>query len=257
MSSLVDELVLAMRLADAADAVSLPGYRSRNFSIERKADNSEVTEIDRATERAISDILSSERPTHGIYGEEHGMSGSVDADFQWVIDPIDGTTNFIRGVPVWGSLIALVHNEVPVLGMVSAPALGYRWWATSGSGAFCNGAPIRVSTVPTIGEAHVSITPNTGWSAVGRMSSLERLQVDALRTRGFGDFWQHMLVAQGSIDLAIDAIGLQPYDIAALYPIVQEAGGRITDRHGKSNWRARSLVSSNGELHDQVIQRLA
>lgn len=256
MSSLVDELVLAMRLADAADAVSLPGYRSRNFSVERKADNSEVTEIDRATERAISDILSSERPTHGIYGEEHGMSGSVDADFQWVIDPIDGTTNFVRGVPVWGSLIALVLNEIPVLGIVSAPALGYRWWATTGTGAFCNGSPIRVSTVPTIREAHVSITPNTGWSAIGRLSSLEQLQIDALRTRGFGDFWQHMLVAQGAIDVAIDAIGLQPYDIAALYPIVQEAGGRITDRHGKSNWRARSLVSSNGELHDQVIQRL-
>ena len=107
MSSLVDELVLAMRLADAADAVSLPGYRSRNFSVERKADNSEVTEVDRAAEQAISKILSSERPNHGIFGEEHGMSGSDNAEFQWIIDPIDGTTNFVRGVPVWGSLIAL------------------------------------------------------------------------------------------------------------------------------------------------------
>jgi len=256
MDSLIGELALAVRLADAADAVSLPGYRSRKFSVERKADNSEVTEIDRATERAISDILSSERPTHGIYGEENGMSGPDKAEFQWVIDPIDGTTNFVRGVPVWGSLIALIHNEIPVLGMVSAPALGYRWWATSGSGAFFNGSPIRVSAVPTIGEAHVSLTPNTGWSAVGRLTSLEQLQVDALRTRGFGDFWQHMLVAQGAIDVAIDAIGLQPYDIAALYPIVQEAGGRITDRHGKSNWRAKSLVSSNGLLHDELVTRL-
>ncbi len=256
MSSLVNELVLAMQLADAADAVSLPGYRSQNFSVERKADNSEVTEIDRATERAISDLLSSERPTHGIYGEEHGMSGSVDADFQWVIDPIDGTTNFVRGIPVWGSLIALVHNEVPVLGVVSAPALGFRWWATTGTGAFCNGSPIQVSAISTISDAHLSLTPNIGWRNVGRLSALEQLQADAQRTRGFGDFWQHMLVAQGAIDLAVDAIGLQPYDTAALYPIVQEAGGCITDRHGNSNWRANSLITSNGHLHDEVIARL-
>ncbi|MHB1090972.1 MAG: inositol monophosphatase family protein [Ilumatobacteraceae bacterium] len=257
MDPLVNELALAVRLADAADAVSLAGYRSRDFSVERKADNSEVTEIDRATERAISDVLRSERPTHGIYGEEHGITGDIDAEFQWVIDPIDATTNFIRGVPVWGSLIALVHEDVPVLGIVSAPALGFRWWAKIGAGAFCNGSQIHVSAVSTISEAHVSITPNTGWSAIGRMASLEQLQVDAQRARGFGDFWQHMLVAQGALDVAVDAIGLQPYDTAALYPIVQEAGGRMSDRHGASNWRANSLVSSNGVLHDEVITRLA
>lgn len=256
MELLANELSLAVRLADAADAVSLTGYRSRNFSVERKADNSEVTEIDRDTERAISDILRIERPTHGIYGEEHGITGDANAEFQWVIDPIDATTNFVRGVPVWGSLIALVHEDVPVLGMVSAPALGFRWWATIGTGAFCNGSPIQVSTVATIHEAHVSITPNTGWSVIGRMPSLEQLQVDAQRTRGFGDFWQHVLVAQGAIDVAVDAIGLQPYDTAALYPIVQEAGGRMSDRHGARNWRANSLVSSNGLLHDEVIARL-
>jgi histidinol-phosphatase len=257
MDPLVNELALALRLADAADAVSLTGYRSRNFSVERKADQSEVTEIDRATEWAISDILRTERPTHGIYGEEHGITGEINAEFQWIIDPIDGTTNFVRGVPVWGSLIALVHDNVPVLGMVSAPALGCRWWAKTGTGAFCNGSRIHVSTVPTFPEAHVSITPNTGWSASGHLASLQQLQVDAQRSRGFGDFWQHVLVAQGGLDVAVDAIGLQPYDIAALYPIVQEAGGRITDRHGVSNWRAKSLVSSNGALHDEVIKRLA
>lgn len=255
MGFLVGELALAIRLADAADAVSLPGYRSRDFSIERKADNTEVTEFDRATELAISTILRNDRPTHGIYGEEHGISGPADAEFQWVIDPIDGTTNFVRGIPVWGSLIALVHDEIPVLGVVSAPALGFRWWATTGAGAFCNGSPIQVSDVATIRLAHVSLTPNIGWSRIDRMSALEKLQVDAQRTRGFGDFWQHMLVAQGAIDLAVDAIGLQPYDSAALYPIVQEAGGRITDRRGTSNWRANSLVSSNGLLHDEVIAR--
>lgn len=257
MDSLVDEFSLVLRLADAADAVSLPGYHSRAFSVERKADNSEVTEVDRATEQAIVDILRTERPNHGIYGEEHGITGDANSEFQWVIDPIDGTTNFVRGVPVWGSLIALVHDDVPVLGMVSAPALGFRWWASVGAGAFFNGTRIQVSAMSSISEAHVSITPNTGWAAIGRMPSLLQLQTDAQRARGFGDFWQHMLVAQGAIDVAVDAIGLQPYDTAAIYPIVQEAGGRITDRHGASNWRANSLVSSNGSLHDAVITRLA
>lgn len=256
MDPLASELALAVRLANAADAVSLAGYRSRNFSVERKTDNTEVTEIDRATERAISNILRTERPAHGIFGEEHGITGDINAEFQWVIDPIDATTNFVRGVPVWGSLIALTHDNVPVLGIVSAPALGYRWWAQTGAGAFCNGSRIQVSAVPSLPDAHISITPNTGWSAIGRMASLEQLQTDAQRARGFGDFWQHMLVAQGAIDVAVDAIGLQPYDTAALYPIVQEAGGRITDRHGVSNWRANSLVSSNGLLHDEVIARL-
>jgi histidinol-phosphatase len=174
----------------------------------------------------------------------------------WVIDPIDGTTNFVRGVPVWGSLIALVHNDVPVLGVVSSPALGMRWWATVGDGAFFNGTRIHVSTVSELSESHVSTTPNKGWEKVGGLPALQQLQVDALRSRGFGDFWQHMLVAQGAIDVAIDAIGLAPYDNAAVYPIVQEAGGTITDRFGNADWRAKSMISSNGLLHSNVINRL-
>ena len=123
------ELSLAFRVADAADAVSLAGFTSRTFSVMRKADKSEVTEIDRATETAITNILRAERPEHSVYGEEHGIVGPSDAKFQWVIDPIDGTSNFVRGVPVWASLIALVHDNVPVLGVVSAPAMNMRWWA--------------------------------------------------------------------------------------------------------------------------------
>jgi histidinol-phosphatase len=173
-----------------------------------------------------------------------------------VIDPIDGTTNFVRGVPVWATLIALVRNGVPVLGVVSAPAMGFRWWATQGGGAFFNGTRIFVSKTQTIAEAHVSTTPNAGWDAVGGIPKLVQLQTDALRARGFGDFWQHMLVAQGAIDVAVDVIGLQPYDNAAIYPIVQEAGGTITDRFGNANWRADSSVSSNSVLHAEVISRL-
>ena len=256
MSTTKQFLETALRAADAADKVSHAGFKNRTFTVSRKADNSEVTEIDRNTETAISSVLRGEFPEFGIYGEEHGTSGPTDAEYVWVIDPIDGTTNFVRGVPVWGSLIALVHNEVPVLGVVSAPALGMRWWATVGDGAYFNGTRIHVSTVNELSDAHLSTTPNAGWEKVGGLPALQQLQVDALRSRGFGDFWQHMLVAQGAIDVAIDAIGLAPYDNAALYPIVQEAGGTITDRFGNVDWRANSSVSSNGLLHQTVITRL-
>jgi histidinol-phosphatase len=235
-------LETALRAANAADEVSHTGFNNRMFTVSRKADNSEVTEIDRNTETAISSVLREAFPDFGIYGEEHGTSGPTDAEHVWVIDPIDGTTNFVRGVPV--------------LSVVSAPALGMRWWASAGNGAYFNGTRIHVSTVSELSEAHVSTTPNKGWEKVGGLPALQQLQVDALRSRGFGDFWQHMLVAQGAIDVAIDAIGLAPYDNAAIYPIVQEAGGTITDRLGKSDWRANSMISTNGLLHSNVMNRL-
>ena len=256
MSDLAELLQVALHASDAADAISLSGFTSRSFGVTRKADNSEVTDIDRATEQAIVASLSSARPDYGIYGEEFGTSGPANAEATWVIDPIDGTTNFVRGVPVWATLIALVRNGVPELGVVSAPAMGFRWWATSGGGAFFNGTRIYASSTAAVSEAHVSTTPNAGWQAVGGIPKLVQLQTDALRARGFGDFWQHMLVAQGAIDVAVDVIGLQPYDNAAIYPIVQEAGGTITDRFGNADWRADSSVSSNGVLHAEVIARL-
>ncbi len=256
MSDLAELLQVALHASDAADAISLSGFTSRSFGVTRKADNSEVTDIDRATEQAIVASLNSARPDYGIYGEEFGTSGPANAEATWVIDPIDGTTNFVRGVPVWATLIALVRNGVPELGVVSAPAMGFRWWATSGGGAFFNGTRIYASSTAEVSEAHVSTTPNAGWQAVGGIPKLVQLQTDALRARGFGDFWQHMLVAQGAIDVAVDVIGLQPYDNAAIYPIVQEAGGTITDRFGNADWRADSSVSSNGVLHAEVIARL-
>lgn len=256
MSDLAELLQVALHASDAADAISLSGFISRSFGVTRKADNSEVTDIDRATEQAIVASLNSARPDYGIYGEEFGTSGPANAEATWVIDPIDGTTNFVRGVPVWATLIALVRNGVPELGVVSAPAMGFRWWATTGGGAFFNGTRIYASSTAAVSEAHVSTTPNAGWQAVGGIPKLVQLQTDALRARGFGDFWQHMLVAQGAIDVAVDVIGLQPYDNAAIYPIVQEAGGTITDRFGNADWQADSSVSSNGVLHAEVIARL-
>ena len=250
------ELLLALRVADAADAVSLAGFTSRGFSVMRKADKSEVTEIDRATETAITDILRAERPEHSVYGEEHGIVGPADARFQWVIDPIDGTSNFVRGVPVWASLIALVYDNVPVLGVVSAPAMRMRWWAHVAGEAFFNGAKIRVSEIAELRRASLSITVNRYWHDVDPDGLLEKLQRSVSRVRGYGDFWQHMLVAQGAVDVAIDSIGLAPYDIAALVPIVQQAGGMCTDRLGETNWRANSLVTSNSLLHAATLAHL-
>ena len=261
---LADDLALARQAADVADAVSLPGFQQRGFTVERKADKSEVTELDRNTEVAISNLLRAERPGYSLYGEEHGVVGPADAANQWVVDPIDGTSNFVRGVPVWATLIALVHEGEPVLGVVSAPALGMRWWAarelgahySTGNGANMPAQPIRVSDVSELRRASASITVTESWHAANKTEQLNSLQRNVGRLRNYGDFWQHMMVAQGAVDFAVDAIGLGPYDIAALAAIVTEAGGKWTNRHGEANWRSDSLITSNGRLHGAVLSAL-
>jgi histidinol-phosphatase len=253
MTNLAEELAFALLLADAADAVSLPPFTARNFTVDLKANQTEVTEVDRTTETTVMDLIRAQRPQHAWYGEEHGTGGS-ESEYTWVIDPIDGTSNFVRGVPVWATLIALVHQDRgPVLGVVSAPALATRWWGYTNGGAFCNGHPISVSTTGSLYDAHASITANDAWNRAGKSQNIARLTQTVKRVRGFGDFWQHMLVAQGSVDVAVDAIGLEPYDIAALVPIVQAAGGTLTDRTGTINWRGDTAISSNGILHNDVI----
>lgn len=249
MSELLD---LALHLADLADSITSDGFSSRDFDVSRKGDATEVTTIDRAAETALREVVTAQRPSDGFYGEEHGRV-NPDSRLQWVVDPIDGTSNFVRGVPVWATLIALVDDDSPVIGVVSAPALGRRWWGEKGSGAFANGRQIRVSDVASLEDAHVSITHSRGWNDLGLGPRLVDLQSRAKRSRGFGDFWQHMLVAEGAIDVAIDAIGLQPYDNAALYPIVTEAGGTISDRFGASDWRSNSQITTNGMLHNVVM----
>ncbi len=252
--NLHDEMALAIRVADAADAMSLPYYEKRSFTLSRKADHSEVTEADRNTESTITSMLISERPDHGVYGEEHGVVGHSNSEWTWVIDPIDGTSNFVRGVPVWASLIALVHRDRgPVLGVVSAPAMARRWWGGLGLGAFANGRPIRISEVDELSAAQVSVTFNKGWDEAGRTADLVRLQQAAYRARGYGDFWQHMLVAEGAVDIAVDAIGLAPYDNAAVQAVVEAAGGSHTDRFGRRDYTSNSAISSNGRLHSVVV----
>jgi histidinol-phosphatase len=200
--NLSNELALAIRIADAADAISLPYFERQNFTLSRKADHSEVTEADRNTETAIVELIAHHRPDHAIYGEEHGHAGNASSPWKWVIDPIDGTSNFVRGVPVWATLIALVHDiDGPVLGVISAPALPRRWWGARGIGAFANGRPMHVSDVSTIAEAQVSVTFNSGWDHIGGTAALVALQQRAYRARGYGDFWQHMLVAEGAVDI--------------------------------------------------------
>ncbi len=252
------ELDLALGLADKADAVSLPYFDRRNFTTSRKKDRTEVTQADQETESLLTDALLKERPSHGIFGEEHGAQGQQDSPWTWIIDPIDGTSNFARGIPVWATLISLVHRDRgPVLGVVSAPALSRRWWAAHNLGAFAGGRRIAVSDIADLAEAQVSITLNDQWDRLGLTSALIDLQRRAYRTRGFGDFWQHMLVAEGAIEIAIDAIGLAPYDNAAVQIIVEEAGGRHTDRLGLRDFRQNSAISTNGHLHDLVIEAIS
>jgi histidinol-phosphatase len=260
-ADLTAELALALTVADAADAFTLPHFDARDFTVDWKQNATEVTEIDRNAESLIVAALLNSRPDHGVFGEEHGLAGMPESDWRWVIDPIDGTSGFVRGIPVWATLIALTHQGNPVLGVVSAPALGFRWWGGVGLGAHVSTRgttrPMSVSAVADLTEAQVSITHNHGWDELGLTPKLVTLQQQARRSRGMGDFWQHMLVAEGAMDVAIDAVGVAAYDLAALQPIVEAAGGVLTDRLGERTHEHDTAISSNGVLHDEIIEALA
>ena len=258
---LTHELALALDVADTVDAYTLPNFHEADFAVDWKRNLTEVTEIDRTAEHMIVARLTHERPGHGVFGEEHGHAGDQESPWRWVIDPIDGTSGFVRGVPIWATLIALTHAERgAVVGVVSAPALGRRWWGGLGIGAemsvFGDRRPIVVSTVNDLAEAQVSITHSSGWDDLGLTDALVRLQRRARRARGIGDFWQHMLVAEGAMDIAVDAVGVAPYDIAAVKPIVEAAGGRLTDRHGVATHEHDTAISSNRLLHQVVLDEL-
>ena len=252
-----DELEFALSLADAADEFTLPRFERADFTLGWKDDRSEVTEADRGAEELLASRVLAERPAHGFFGEEHGLQGGTDSPWRWIVDPIDGTSGFVRGIPVWATLIALTHvRDGVVAAVVSAPALRRRWWAGRGMGTFADGRPCRVSDVSDLAGAQVSVTFSSGWDELGLTDRLVEIARHARRGRSFGDFWQHCLVAEGALDLAIDAIGVAPYDIAAVRLIVDEAGGRFTDRHGNSTHHDPSGISTNGLLHDRVITRL-
>ncbi len=251
------ELAFGLELADLADSITLPVYERRGFVVDRKADRSEVTVADRDAEAAVRRAVENRFPEHGFFGEEAGVSGDLSSPWRWIVDPIDGTSNFVRGIPVWATLVALTHRDTgPVMGVVSAPALHRRWWAALGHGAFVDGRPMRVSTIDQLADAQVSVTFSPGWDVLGLTARLVELQQAAYRARGFGDFWQHMLVAEGAVEIAVDAVGLQPYDLAAPQIIVEEAGGTFTDRRGVRTFENDSAISSNGLLHSVAIDRV-
>ena len=244
------DLALAFRLADAADATTVPRFRASDLAIETKPDLTPVTDADRSAERAMIAILTEARPEHGILGEEFGTSGG--GAWQWVLDPIDGTMNYMRGIPVWGTLIGLVHNGRPVVGVVSAPSLHRRWWAAKGMGAYGDGEPLAVSAIERIEDAQVSFNEPGDFDRVGLHDGITTLARRAWRVRGFGDFWQHMLVAEGAVDVSIEA-SVNPWDMAAVQIVVEEAGGRFTDLKGRPDYAGGSALSTNGVLHDEGL----
>ncbi len=248
------ELAFALQLADAADAVTMAHFRAPGLIVDTKADHTEVTVADRNSELAIRSMLAEHRPHDGILGEEHGtIEGTTGR--RWIIDPIDGTSNYVRGVPLWATLIALQDDTGPVLGVASCPALRRRWWGGVGFGAFVNGEAIAVSTTATLDKSFLSYCESPFWATRGRRTGIDHLRATVARERAFGDFWQHMLVAEGSIDIAVEAI-VSHWDLAAVQAIVEAAGGRFTDLDGARRPDGGSAVSTNAILHDVVLDTL-
>ncbi len=253
MTDLDDELTLALALADLADAATMPRFRAADLRVDHKADASEVTEADRGAEAAMRAHLARARPGHAVLGEEEGLLGPPDATHRWVIDPIDGTSNFVKGIPVWATLIALQVDGEVVVGVASAPALGRRWWAARGRGAFADGSPIAVSEVDDLADVHLGHAGVGTWFEHGRGEAFVDLTKQVWRGRGLGDFWMHCLVAEGAFDAACEPI-VSLWDVAAIQVIVEEAGGRFTDLAGNATPDGGSAVSTNGRLHAKVLR---
>jgi histidinol-phosphatase len=251
------DLELALHLADTADAITLDRFRAADLRVTRKPDRTPVTDADTAAEDAIRRTISTERPGDAVLGEEHG--GDMPPSGRgWVLDPIDGTKNFSRGMPVWASLIALAVDGEPIVGVASAPALGRRWWAARGEGAWTTDVPggqprrIAVSGVTDLGDAYVSTTDIRTFAQLGRREHYLRLVDACWESRAFGDFWQHCLVAEGVIDVAVDVLA-NTWDLAALMPILLEAGGALTDLAGVTTPSGGDGITSNGAVHDAAL----
>ena len=254
----MNDLDLAIDLADLADSISHRHFVAQDFTVETKPDLTPVTECDRAVEAAIMDRLGRERPDDSVLGEEFGSYGS--SPRRWIVDPIDGTKNFVRGVPVWATLISLYEGETPLLGVVSAPALGRRWWAETGGGAFAS-APgmtpksLRVSEVDDLENASLSYASLGGWRDLGVREEFLGLCDSVWRTRGYGDFYSYMLLAEGAVDIACEP-ELALYDMGALVPIVLEAGGAFTNTAGVPGPFGGNAVATNSRLQEITLDRL-
>lgn len=285
-SAYASDLALAQRIANLADEITMRRFLGVDLQVETKPDDTPVTEADREVERVAARFLAEESPDDALLGEEYGLrlpgQAGLDADSGlsvsagsnpealadalalgrcWVIDPIDGTKNFLRGVPVWATLIALVVDGEPVVGVASAPAMARRWWGCAGAGAFTRDPvdqvrPISASGITDLADASLSYSDREGWDA----DAFARLTSGVWRTRAFGDFWSHLLVAEGAVDLAAEP-ELSAWDVAALIPIVREAGGTITAFDGSDALQAslagRGALTSNGHLHAAARALLA
>jgi histidinol-phosphatase len=253
------DLQLALRLADLADGITLARYQSLDLEVEKKPDLSPVTDADRAVEQALIDQLAMHRPDDGIIGEEFGERNG-NSGRTWVIDPIDATKNFVRGVPVWATLIALMQGDKVKVGVVSAPAMARRWFAREGGGAFTidvnnNVRKIHVSKVAQLSDASISFSGLRGWRLVGLSEQFSSLAETCWRQRAYGDFWSHLLVAEGAVDIATEP-ELKLWDMAPLDIIVREAGGRFSSIAGIDGPHGGNVITSNGLLHQNVIDAL-
>jgi histidinol-phosphatase len=259
MTAYDDDLRLAHVLADAADSLTMSRFKARDLVVETKPDLTPVSDADKRVEEAIRSTLARARPRDAVHGEELPDTGH--GPRRWVLDPIDGTKNFVRGVPVWATLIALMDGDEVVAGLVSAPALSRRWWAGSGSGAYTgkslsSATRMQVSKVDQVADASLSYSSLTGWDRLGRDAAFLGLAREVWRTRAYGDFWSYMLVAEGAVDVAAEP-EVALHDLAAPSIVVTEAGGRFTDLGGTDGPAGGSALATNGRLHDEVLARLA
>jgi histidinol-phosphatase len=259
MAGYADDLRFAHVLADAADDLTIRRFRALDLQVETKPDLTPVTDADRAVEEQLRSVLRRARPRDAVHGEELGKTGF--GPRCWVVDPIDGTKNFVRGVPVWATLIALMMGDEPVVGVVSAPALARRWWAARDGGAWTGrgltkATPCRVSGVRRLKDASFSYSSLSGWEDAGALDGFLGLSRSVWRTRAYGDFWSHVLVAEGAVDAAAEP-EVSVWDMAAIQVVVEEAGGRFTDLTGAARPDGGSAVSTNGQLHDEVLRLLS
>ena len=258
MTASREDLALALELADVADAITLARFRATDLVVDTKPDLTPVTEADTAVERTLRERLASSRPGDAIVGEEYGSSEMPPSARRWIVDPIDGTKNYVRGIPVWGTLLALEERSQVTVGVVSAPALHRRWWAAEGAGAFAADGlaaePRRlgVSGVRALEDAQMLMSGFDGWEEQGRLDQLLALSRACWRTRGFGDFWGYMLVAEGVAEVCCEAI-VSLWDLAACQVIVEEAGGTFTDLGGVPTSEGGDALATNGLLHEQAL----
>ncbi len=259
---LAADLALALSLADAADEITVARFGALDLRVENKPDNTPVSDADTAVETMIRERLTVECPADAVLGEEEGLAGgNPDARRRWVLDPVDGTKNFVRGVGVWGTLIALEIDGEVAVGVASAPAIGRRWWAARGLGAFGRSITggtrsLAVSSVAKLGDAFLSYASIEGWAGAGRLEGFLELTHSVWRTRAYGDFWSHMMVAEGAVDLACEP-EVSHWDLAALQVIVEEAGGTFTDLTGHRGPLGGSILTTNSLLHGPALEMLA